>query len=255
VIKKPSQSGIVKSQNPEMRKSLNPEIRKSLDPEILKSSNSRFRLVVFDLDGTLIDSRRDLAESANQLLEECGGTPLPEEAIGRMVGDGAATLVARVFAAVSLPQPPDALGRFLQAYNNRLLRFTRPYQGIPEVLDHLRSRTTLAVLTNKPRHATISILEGLELARYFGARIVGGDGPFSRKPSPEGLEHLMVDTDVTRSTTLLVGDSVIDWQTAHAAGAVSCIARYGFGFAGFPTHQLRETDRLIDHPDELPALL
>jgi phosphoglycolate phosphatase-like HAD superfamily hydrolase len=85
--------------------------------------------------------------------------------------------------------------------------------------------------------------------------VVGGDGPFSRKPSPEGLAHLMGSVGVSSATTLLVGDSVIDWRTAHAVGASSCVARYGFGFAGFPTEALRPDDRLIDRPAELQALL
>src|SRR5262245_58556665 len=108
------------------------------------------RLVVFDLDGTLVDSRRDLAESANAVLAEFGCGPLSEERIGRMVGDGAATLVARAFAASGRQQPDDALARFLAVYNRRLLQFTRPYPGIPEVLELLRSASQLAVLTNKP---------------------------------------------------------------------------------------------------------
>jgi phosphoglycolate phosphatase len=242
-----SQSKILKFSNSE-----NP---KSSDPQILKSSNLRFRLIVFDLDGTLIDSRRDLAESANELLDQCGAPPLAEEAIGRMVGDGAATLVARVFLASNLPQPPDALARFLALYNNRLLRFTKPYDGIPEVLASLAPCTTLAVLTNKPLAATRTILDGLALAQFFTSRVVGGDGPFPRKPSPEGLEHLISDAQTDPGTTMLVGDSVIDWRTAHAAGAVSCVARYGFGFDGFPVELLEETDRRIDRPVELPALL
>jgi phosphoglycolate phosphatase len=223
--------------------------------QILTSSHSTFRLIVFDLDGTLVDSRRDLAESANQLLEQCGAAPLAEEAIGRMVGDGAATLVARVFAATRVPQPSDALSRFLQVYNSRLLRFTKPYAGIPELLADLRARSTLAVLTNKPLAATRTILDGLDLSSFFGARILGGDGPLPRKPSPEGLEHLMADAGVGPATTLFVGDSVIDWRTAHAAGAASCVARYGFGFDGFPIDVLTDADRQIDHPADLLPLL
>jgi len=221
----------------------------------LTSSLSKFRLVVFDLDGTLVDSRRDLAESANQLLEQCGAPPLAEEAIGRMVGDGAATLVARVFVATKMPQPVDALPRFLTLYNSRLLRFTIPYPGIPELLAAVQARATLAVLTNKPLAAARTILDGLDLSRFFSDRVVGGDGPFSRKPSPEGLAHLMGSVGVSSATTLLVGDSVIDWRTAHAAGAFSCVARYGFGFDGFPADSLRPGDRVIDHPAELLALL
>jgi len=214
-----------------------------------------FPLIVFDLDGTLVDSRRDLAESANQLLEQCGAQPLTEEAIGRMVGDGAATLVARVFAAVNLRAPEEALSRFLALYNNRLLRFTRPYEGIPELLDRLQSRATLAVLTNKPLAATRIILDGLDLSGYFDERVVGGDGPFPRKPSPDGLLHLIASAGVTPAATLLVGDSVIDWRTARAAGSSSCVARYGFGFNGFPTDQLEHSDLMIDRPAELLPLL
>jgi len=207
------------------------------------------------LDGTLVDSRRDLAESANQLLEQCGATPLAEQAIGRMVGDGAATLVARVFAAAGVAQPADALPRFLALYNARLLRFTRSYVGIPELLAGLQRTQTLAVLTNKPRAATAAILEGLSLSSYFENRVVGGDGPFPRKPSPDGLAHLISQAGASPTETLLVGDSVIDWQTAHAAGAFSCTARYGFGFDGFPLDALQPSDRLIDHPSELAAQL
>jgi phosphoglycolate phosphatase len=214
-----------------------------------------FRLIVFDLDGTLVDSRRDLAESANQLLDQCGAQPLTEETIGRMVGDGAATLVARVFAAVNLPAPGDALSRFLALYNDRLLRFTTPYEGIPELLNRLQSRAALAVLTNKPLAATRTILDGLDLSGYFDDRVVGGDGPFPRKPSPEGLLHLVASAGVTPAAALLVGDSIIDWRTAHAAGSSSCVARYGFGFNGFPTDQLEHSDLVIDHPAELLPLL
>jgi len=96
-----------------------------------------FSLYVFDLDGTLVDSRRDIADSANLLLESCGADALPEEAIGRMVGDGAPTLVARAFEAAGLTQPPDALERYLAIYETRLLEHTRPYPGIDDVLKAL----------------------------------------------------------------------------------------------------------------------
>ena len=172
-----------------------------------------------------------------------------------MVGDGAATLVARVLAAAAIQPPTDALARFLALYNARLLRFTTPYAGIPELLAALEKRADLAVLTNKPLAATRTILDGLQLSRYFGDRVVGGDGPFSRKPSPEGLAHLIASAGVSAATTLLVGDSVIDWRTARAAGAFSCVARYGFGFAGFPTEALNPDDWLIDQPADLLPLL
>jgi phosphoglycolate phosphatase len=207
------------------------------------------------LDGTLVDSRRDIAESANALLVACGAKPLPEETIGKMVGNGAATLVARAFAAAGAERPADALDRFLTIYDARLLAHTRPYPGIVEALETLGARATLAVLTNKPLAATHSILAGLDLARFFADdAIVGGDGPFARKPDPEGLLHLASRFGAAPAATVLVGDSFVDWQAARNAGAAICLARYGFGFEGFPTGELRPFDRTIDSPRDLLAL-
>jgi phosphoglycolate phosphatase len=214
-----------------------------------------FGLIVFDLDGTLIDSRRDLADAANALLESCGGGPLSEEQIGRMVGDGAATLVARVFEASGLERPADALERYLALYDQRLLNHTLPYPGMAHVLDVLGMRATLAVLTNKPLASTRRILAGLDLARHFAEdAVVGGDGPFPRKPDPAGLRHLSARANVPAESTLLVGDSLTDWRTARAALTPVCLARYGFGYEGFPRQELGPTDRLIDTPAELLAL-
>lgn len=244
---KPLRSDLSRSKNPEI---------KSLDPQILKSSNSRFHLVVFDLDGTLVDSRRDLAESANAVLQEFGCAPQPEQAVGRMVGEGAAALVARAFAAAGCPQPPEALSRFLAVYNSRLLKFTRPYPGVAELLANLQPRVTLAVLTNKPLAATRVILDELGLARYFLTRVVGGDGPFPRKPDPAGLLHLIADAGVSPDRAVLVGDSIVDWRTARAAGAHACMARYGFGFEGFPMTELdAEKENAIDTPDSFLSIL
>ena len=211
--------------------------------------------MVFDLDGTLVDSRRDLAESANTVIAAAGGQPHSEAAIGRMVGDGAATLIARAFAAAGLPKPDDALEQFLAVYDARLLRHTRCYDGVLPLLDALAPRVTLAVLTNKPLAATTEILDGLELAGYFGARVLGGDGPHPRKPEPFGLQALIADAGVPASRTLMVGDSVIDWRTAQAAGAVGCLARYGFGADGFPVAEIRPGHRVIDRPLDLLACL
>jgi phosphoglycolate phosphatase len=214
------------------------------------------RLVVFDLDGTLVDSRRDLAESANALLAQCGCRPLSEDAIGRMVGDGAATLVTRAFIAAGCQQPPDALARFLAIYNARLLMCTRPYPGIGEVLNALEARLMLALLTNKPLEPTRRILAGLDLARFFpAARVLGGDGVLPRKPDPSGLRHLAAAASVSGAETMLVGDSLIDWRTARAAEVRICLARYGFGFAGFPVDQLGPDDRFVDSPTELLEFL
>jgi phosphoglycolate phosphatase len=213
-----------------------------------------YRLYVFDLDGTLVDSRRDLAEAANALLELCGGRPLAEETIGQMVGEGAAALVARVFAAAGIDAPPGALARFLTIYDRRLLKHTRPYPGIPDVLERLAARAPLAVLTNKPLAATRLILEGLGLTRYFAAdAVVGGDGPFKRKPDPAGLLNLMTRAGASPSETLLIGDTAVDWQTARQGGAAMCFARYGFGFC-FDSTSNDHIDHAIDAPADLLKL-
>ena len=210
---------------------------------------------MFDLDGTLVDSRKDIADAANQLLRDCGAEPLPEDRIGRMVGDGAATLVARAFAASGVERPPDALERFLSIYDRWLLNHTRAFDGIPAVLDALASRASLAVLTNKPIASTRRVLAGLDLARFFhDDAVVGGDGPFPRKPDPAGLRHLAARAGISHDDTLLVGDSIIDWRTARHARSAICIARYGFGFEGFPMDQLQPDDLVIDRPDQLLRL-
>jgi phosphoglycolate phosphatase len=213
------------------------------------------RFIVFDLDGTLVDSRKDIADAANTLLETCGAEPLAEERIGRMVGDGAAVLVARAFDAAGQTPPPDALQRFLAIYNRRLLDHTRTYAGVPEMLEALRARAPLAVLTNKPLASTRRILEALDLARFFSPdAVVGGDGPFPRKPDPAGLLHLAAAAGTRPDQTLLVGDSLIDWRTARRAGSAICIARYGFGSEGFHTEELQAVDLAIDTPFDLVAL-
>jgi phosphoglycolate phosphatase len=185
------------------------------------------------------------------VLVEYGCAPHEEEAIGRMVGDGAATLIARAFKAAGCPQPVEALRRFLAIYNGRLLEHTRPYPGIRELLAELQPRVTLAVLTNKPLGPTRSILEGLGLAGRFGDRVVGGDGPWARKPDPSGLRHLVSGADATFADTLLVGDSEVDWRTARSADIHCCLVRYGFGFPGIQLGQLGPKDFVIDRPEQL----
>jgi len=212
----------------------------------------RFRLIVFDLDGTLIDSRRDIADAANALLIECGAERLPEERIGRMVGDGAATLVARAFDARGIERPLDALQRFLAIYDRHLLDHTQPYPGIPDVLEGLGLRSKLAVLTNKPIASTRRILAGLDLARHFPQdAVIGGDGPFPRKPNPAGLRYLADAARVRVESALLIGDSVTDWRTARAALMPVCLARYGFGFEGFPIDELGPEDLTIGAPADI----
>jgi phosphoglycolate phosphatase len=213
------------------------------------TSRLNVKALVFDLDGTLVDSRRDLASSANELLRDCGGQGLDEEAVGRMVGEGAAVLVHRVFSAAGIPEPPDALARFLDIYRRRLLETTRPYDGVPELLSALEGRA-LHVLTNKPRAMAETVLAGLALRRFFG-EVYGGDGPYPRKPDADGLRALAREAEAPLDATVMVGDSVIDLRTARAAGARVCLVRYGFGFAAIPGGELLGDEWIVNAPLEL----
>lgn len=214
-------------------------------------SHSPVRLCVFDLDGTLVDSRRDLATAANALVLELGGSPLTEEAVGGMVGEGAAVLVTRALVASGLdPATPGALARFLRAYDEHLLDSTRPYEGIDQALAILSSRMPLAVLTNKPQAATERIVEAFGWRRFFGA-VIGGDTELGRKPDPAGLLHTSRMNGVDPSHTLLVGDSPVDLETARRAGAMICLAAYGFGYRAVP---LGPRDMRVSSASELTDL-
>jgi phosphoglycolate phosphatase len=212
------------------------------------------RLVVFDLDGTLVDSKKDIADAANALIVELGGLPLADAAIVAMVGEGAALLVRRALDAAGLdPATPGALDRFLRAYDERLLRHTRPYDGMLDVIRELHGTRRISVLTNKPSRAAVRILRELAFAPLL-AGVVGGDTPAGRKPDPTGLRQLMSDVGATADATLLVGDSPIDLETARRAGVELCLARYGFGFR-FTGDELRGDEFLIDSPAELVSVI
>jgi phosphoglycolate phosphatase len=187
------------------------------------------RLIAFDLDGTLIESRRDLADSANDLIAELGGTPLSVEAVAGMVGEGARVLVSRALAAAGLGEVPGALARFLEIYDTRLLNHTHLYAGIADAVRSLRDRSRVAVLTNKPIQPTEKILAGLGVRELFD-EVIGGDGPYPRKPDPASLLALMQSAGTEPATTLLVGDSRFDLETARNASVRCCIVTYGFGF-------------------------
>jgi phosphoglycolate phosphatase len=211
-------------------------------------------LIVFDLDGTLVNSRRDLADATNDLIADLGGMPLAEEAVGALVGDGAAVLVRRALGAAGLnPETPGALDRFLLHYDARLLATTRAYPGVVDALDTLASSSRLAVLTNKPTEATARVLDGLRLTGYF-SDVLAGDSPLGRKPGPAGLRELMKRAGARAEATLMVGDSSMDLLTARNAGTRICLARYGFGYR-LTADDLRGDELVIDAPAELPGLV
>jgi phosphoglycolate phosphatase len=215
-------------------------------------------LVVFDLDGTLVDSSVDIANAVNALIVELGGNPLPLADIVGMVGDGARVLVRRALTAAALdPEKPRLPGgileRFLAHYDPHLLDHTRPYPGMADTLDWIAERHPMAVLTNKPARATELMLTGLGLRHYF-RDVIGGDTAFGRKPDPAGLTHLAAGAGVAPARVLLVGDSPVDLSTARNAGTRICLARYGFGYKSAP-EDLRGDELFIDSPGALTDLL
>ncbi|MFN2448042.1 MAG: HAD family hydrolase [Vicinamibacterales bacterium] len=209
---------------------------------------TRRLLIVFDLDGTLVESVQDLAESASELVVALGGRPLAVDEVGAMVGEGASLLVQRALSAAGVdPQTPGALERFLAIYDNRLLNHTRPYPGMRDALTRVSRRARLAVLTNKPVEPSRRILDGLALAELFD-EVIGGDGPWPRKPNPAGLRALAAR--VGNLPTMLVGDTPFDAETAAAAGFAFGWARYGFGAGRFREHP-PATSYVVDRPSDL----
>jgi phosphoglycolate phosphatase len=212
-----------------------------------------FHLAVFDLDGTLIDSRRDLADATNAMLADFGASALPVDTVAAMVGEGASLLVRRALTASTLdPETPGALARFLERYDERLVAHTTLYDGMRATLEALAARLRMAVLTNKPQRATDGILDALGIRQtFFG--VIGGDTAFGRKPDPAGLRDLMRTAGASPEETVLVGDSAVDLATARNAEVRACLARYGFGFRG--EMDLRGDELLADAPADLLALL
>src|SRR5262245_41769533 len=209
-------------------------------------------IIAFDLDGTLIDSARDLAESIGEMLEGYGASPLPLGEIVTMVGEGAPVLVGRALQEAGLkPEPREALARFLKIYDRRLMNHTVPYEGIVESVALAVRRGPLAVLTNKPLGPSIGLLEALGMRGFFSG-VIGGDGQHGRKPDPAGL--LSLQSLAPRDQIVMVGDSPADWKAAAAAKVPFVFARYGFGASKFGSTP-PDTRFVIDHARELDRAL
>jgi phosphoglycolate phosphatase len=216
----------------------------------------KIKLVIFDLDGTLIDSEVDLAASVNAMLRHHGRKELPLAVIDSYIGDGAPTLIRRALGDPSDREfLQDALNYFLAYYRDHKLDNTRPYEGMKEVLQksaHLDGTPRkLAVLTNKPVRASQHILAGLDLADHF-MQVYGGNSFDTKKPDPFGANQLMTEAGAQPEETVMVGDSEVDILTARNAGMWSIGVTYGFAPQ---TLEQVPPDVLVDTPAELAVAL
>jgi phosphoglycolate phosphatase len=209
------------------------------------------RALIFDLDGTLIDSQRDLIHSVNAMLREVGRRELAEETISGYIGHGAPQLVARALGeGCTEEERQRALQFFLSYYESHKMDTTCAYPGVAETLEKLAERP-MAVLTNKPVRISVRILEELGLARYFRA-IYGGNSFETKKPDPLGAKTILREMDTAPREALLVGDSEVDVQTARNTGMLAAAVNYGFGVHD---RAANPADIYLEHFGELVTLL
>jgi phosphoglycolate phosphatase len=206
-------------------------------------------LLIFDLDGTLVDSKLDLAHAVNAARAHFGLSALDLETIGAYVGNGAPMLLRRAMGEDAADADVKrALEYFMAHYSEHKLDHTRAYPGIPEALAQLHAGgVRMAVLTNKPVRVSGAIIEGLGLAKYF-ERVYGGNSFDKKKPDPVGVDTLRADLGIPRERTLFVGDSAVDVRTARNAGVKVCGVTYGFQPESF---EADPPDMMVNRPEEL----
>jgi phosphoglycolate phosphatase len=217
----------------------------------LKQDFGAVRVLIFDLDGTLIDSKLDLAHSVNAMLEHMGRAPLLHETIFSYVGNGAPLLVRRALGEAATDAEADkGLAYFLSYYRQHMLDNTVTYPGVREGLELLASHP-MAILTNKPVRFSQAIIDGLGLAPYFRF-IYGGNSFEKKKPDPIGVTALLRDLNAAAHEAMMVGDSDVDVRTARNAGIWACGVSYGLGTESLRVHP---PDVMLDSLAELPAHL
>jgi phosphoglycolate phosphatase len=212
---------------------------------------SSVHALIFDLDGTLIDSKQDLIHSVNAMLLELGRGELAEETISGYIGHGAPQLVARALGDECTERERQrALQFFLSYYELHKMDSTCAYPGVAETLEKLEN-VPMAVLTNKPVRISVRILDTLGLSKYFRA-IYGGNSFETKKPDPLGARTILHELEVEPQEALLVGDSGVDVQTARNAGTLAAAVNYGFGVHDRGVHP---ADIYLDRFGELATLL
>ena len=212
---------------------------------------SSVRAFIFDLDGTLIDSKLDLIRSVNAMLHKMGREQLHEDTISDYIGHGAPQLVARTLGNNATgPEREQALKFFLAYYEDHKMDSTCAYPGVPEALEHLAA-FPMAILTNKPVRVSVRILEELGLAKYFRA-VYGGNSFETKKPDPLGAQTILRDFGAAPAEAILIGDSEVDVQTARNAGTFAAAVNYGFGTHDRAAHP---ADIYLDRLTDLVPLL
>jgi phosphoglycolate phosphatase len=212
---------------------------------------SGVRAIIFDLDGTLIDSQLDLVLSVNAMLEHMGREPHMQEKICSFIGNGASTLVQRALGENATEADVEkGLAYFLQYYRAHMLDNTGLYPGVRETLAQLQ-KYPMAVLTNKPVHFSRAIIEGLNLSSHFRC-VYGGNSFETKKPDPQGAQILLRELQVAPQQAMMVGDSDVDVKTARNSGMHACGVTYGFGSESLRAHP---PDLLLDTLGDLPAHL
>ena len=197
-------------------------------------TQSAIRLLIFDLDGTLIDSKVDLAVSVNAALRHMGRPPLDDQTIYRYVGEGAQALIGRALGeGVTEAEIQQGLEFFLTYYRHHKLDNTTLYPGVREALPLLANgngcdQRVLAVLTNKPVHPSRDILRQMGLLSLFHC-VYGGNSFETKKPDPLGMHAILQETNFPPEAAMIVGDSDVDVQTGKNAGVWTCGVTYGFG--------------------------
>ncbi|MGA2101305.1 MAG: HAD-IA family hydrolase [Candidatus Sulfotelmatobacter sp.] len=224
--------------------------RRAFDPHAIK-------LVIFDLDGTLIDSRLDLVHSVNAALRHIGRPELPDDVIASYVGDGAPILIQRALGGEIVEESVVRKGLefFLSYYRAHKLDHTTVYDGIAEALTTIQNAAngnprTMAVLSNKPVIPSRAIVEALGLGKFF-TQVYGGNSFPTKKPDPEGARKLLEESGVRPENAVIVGDSHTDVETGRNAGLWTVGVTYGFA-----PHTLADAapDVVVDHPAELASV-
>ncbi len=208
-------------------------------------------LIIFDLDGTLVDTKTDLCNSVNHVRTEFNLPKISETVIAALIGDGAAVLVRRALEnKVAEADLDRALTMFLDYYREHMLDESDLYPGVRQTLEALND-AVLAVLTNKPYRFSCRMLEGLGIYDRFEV-VYGGNSFGQKKPDPVGIFQILSDTNGSRESTWMVGDSSVDVKTGRNAGVRTCGVTYGYAHESF---RADPPDHFIDRFSELPALI